>query len=528
MQRRRGELGAVLFTDIVGSTAIAAEMGNRRWVELGARHERLVRQQLKRFGGRERDTAGDGFFATFERPADAIRCAVASAEAVRVLGIEIRAGVAFGELETAGRKPGGLVVNTAARVMAVAGPGEVLVPASVRDIVAGSGVSFAEHGVHQLRGLDGEVRLYRVIGVDGRAPAPPLRPEQSAERLREVFPTASRRRALLLGGAAGVVAIAIVLGIVVANLGDGPAVAPPAGTGRLQHAVARVDPDTGRVGVRIGLGGPVGPDDPGPFQIHHRLAAGEGGVWVLRPPLLLHLDPRNREVRSGQIDIGVGQSQTVLTGFDAVWAQNARMLFRVHPGTDEVEDALVLPVPAGITTWSVALGPDAIWVGVSDGTLVRFDPTTEDSDQADTGRSIDQVAATREHVWVADFLAGALFRFDPASLRQDGRPLAIEGSMDQVVGGGDVVWILDRLLGVITRVDAASNEVTGSIRVGNDPTELAVSAEAVWVGDAAGSLYRVDASTMAVEEFRIGAEVLGVAVDDGDGSVWIYAGDPVG
>jgi DNA-binding beta-propeller fold protein YncE len=81
---------------------------------------------------------------------------------------------------------------------------------------------------------------------------------------------------------------------------------------------------------------------------------------------------------------------------------------------------------------------------------------------------------------------------------------------------------------VITRVDAASNEVTGSIRVGNDPTELAVSAEAVWVGDAAGSLYRVDASTMAVEEFRIGAEVLGVAVDDGDGSVWIYAGDPVG
>ena len=148
MQRRttgRG-LAAVLFTDIVGSTSIAAEMGNTRWVELVARHHRIVRHQVGRFGGREIDDAGDGFFVTFERPADAIRCAVAAAEAVRELGIEIRAGVTFGELETVGRKPGGLVVNTASRVMSVGGPGEVLVPPSVREIVSGSGITFAEHG----------------------------------------------------------------------------------------------------------------------------------------------------------------------------------------------------------------------------------------------------------------------------------------------------------------------------------------------------------------------------------------------
>jgi len=100
VQRRSGTrgLGAVLFTDIVGSTATAAEMGNTRWAELLTRHHQIVRRELRRFGGRENDTAGDGFFATFERPVDAIRCAVAAAGAVRSLGIEIRAGVSFGQL----------------------------------------------------------------------------------------------------------------------------------------------------------------------------------------------------------------------------------------------------------------------------------------------------------------------------------------------------------------------------------------------------------------------------------------------
>jgi class 3 adenylate cyclase len=211
MQRRTGGrgLGAVLFTDIVGSTAIAAEMGNTRWGELVARHHRIVRRLIDRFGGHEVDTAGDGFFVTFERPADAIRCAVEATRAVRELGIEIRAGVGFGELETVGRKPGGLVVNTAARVMSVAGPGEVLAPASVRDIVPGSGISFAEHGVHQLKGLGGEFRLFGVTGVDGHEVVPPLEAEKAAERRREIFPTGGRRWALLVGVGAGVLAVII-------------------------------------------------------------------------------------------------------------------------------------------------------------------------------------------------------------------------------------------------------------------------------------------------------------------------------
>src|SRR4026209_2092217 len=113
-------------------------MGNTRWAELLTRHHQIVRRELRRFGGRENDTAGDGFFATFERPVDAIRCAGAAAGAVRSLGIEIRAGVSFGQLELVDGKAGGLIVNTAAWVMSVAGPGEGLVPASVRGIASGA------------------------------------------------------------------------------------------------------------------------------------------------------------------------------------------------------------------------------------------------------------------------------------------------------------------------------------------------------------------------------------------------------
>ncbi|MEX2421675.1 MAG: adenylate/guanylate cyclase domain-containing protein [Actinomycetota bacterium] len=134
-QRR---FATVLFTDIVGSTDIAAELGDRRWRDLIRRHHAIVRAELKRFEGREIDTAGDGFFATFDSPGAAIRCACAISDSVREVGLEIRAGLHGGEVELEGGKAGGIAVNTAARVMAVGGPGKVLVSSSLHDVVAGS------------------------------------------------------------------------------------------------------------------------------------------------------------------------------------------------------------------------------------------------------------------------------------------------------------------------------------------------------------------------------------------------------
>ena len=155
-------LATVLFTDIVGSTERAAAVGDARWRELLAEHHRVVRAQLQQFGGREIDTAGDGFFATFDGPGRAIRAAMAIVSAVRALGLEIRAGLHTGEVEMGSDGIGGLAVHIGARIAALAGPGEVLVSRTVKDLVAGSGLQFAEFGTHHLKGVPDDWEIFRV------------------------------------------------------------------------------------------------------------------------------------------------------------------------------------------------------------------------------------------------------------------------------------------------------------------------------------------------------------------------------
>ena len=157
-------LATVLFTDIVGATDRARELGDRRWAELLERHHRAVRREVERFGGRELDTAGDGFLAAFEGPARAVRCAVAARHAVGELGLELRSGVHTGECELLESKLTGIAVHTGARVAALARPGEVLVSATVRDLVSGSGIAFDDRGVHELKGV-GERNLFAVAGI---------------------------------------------------------------------------------------------------------------------------------------------------------------------------------------------------------------------------------------------------------------------------------------------------------------------------------------------------------------------------
>jgi class 3 adenylate cyclase len=155
-------LATVLFTDIVGSTAKTVDLGDAAWRELLDAHHTLIRRQLARYRGRELDTAGDGFFATFDGPARAIRCACAITEGVGELGLEVRAGLHAGECELMDNKVGGIAVNIGARVAAEAGPGEVLVSSTVKDLVAGSGIEFLERGPVELKGVPGEWRLFAV------------------------------------------------------------------------------------------------------------------------------------------------------------------------------------------------------------------------------------------------------------------------------------------------------------------------------------------------------------------------------
>ena len=153
-------LATVMFTDVVGSTEHAAQLGDRGWRDLLESYHACVRQELNRFRGREVDTVGDGFFATFDGPARGIRCACAIRDAVTTLGINIRAGLHTGECEVMGEKIGGIAVHLGARVAANAQPGEVLVSSTVKDLVAGSGLRFTDRGVHTLKGIPGEWRLF--------------------------------------------------------------------------------------------------------------------------------------------------------------------------------------------------------------------------------------------------------------------------------------------------------------------------------------------------------------------------------
>jgi class 3 adenylate cyclase len=163
---RRG-LTTVLFTDVVGSTVQAVELGDGPWHELLARHNDVLRDRLRRHHGTEVGTTGDGFFATFDSAAEAVRCALAMTDDVRQLGIEIRAGVHTGEVEFDGDDLRGIAVHIGARVMSLAGSSEVWVSSTVKDLSGGAGLAFEEAGEHELKGVPDPWRLYRVIGAGG-------------------------------------------------------------------------------------------------------------------------------------------------------------------------------------------------------------------------------------------------------------------------------------------------------------------------------------------------------------------------
>jgi class 3 adenylate cyclase len=157
-------LATVLFTDIVGSTELAGRLGDTAWRELLERHHAIVRRELARFNGKELDTAGDGFFASFDGPARAVQAAAALRDPLRAIGVELRAGLHTGEFEVSDGKIVGIAVSIGARISSLAGPGEVLVSSTVKDLVAGSGLRFEDRGEHQLKGIPDAWRLVAVAG----------------------------------------------------------------------------------------------------------------------------------------------------------------------------------------------------------------------------------------------------------------------------------------------------------------------------------------------------------------------------
>jgi YVTN family beta-propeller protein len=536
--RRDHVLATVLFTDIVGSSEIAAELGDRRWRVLLARHNAIVRRALKRRGGKEIDNAGDGFFAAFDDQADAIRCACEISDAVRDLGIEIRAGLHVGQSEIVGKKLGGTSIHIASRVMSEAAAGEVLVSGVMRDLVAGSGFAFEDRGVHRLKGIPGEWRLYAITAVDGTARGPSLEPE-AAVRARESIkppPVLERRGARRIGVAVAVLAVALVSAAILRSR-DAPPAEPPPALEIPRNSLVRIDPFTSEIVAVVPL---VAPADGQMTAVPERQE-----VWVLSPKeqVISVVDADTNEAGSPIPGFGgatealgygivyhagsvwvIGNDNTVheigtalgnplaaidvpnepsllAEGFGRVWVQFARRRRGIPPAgpcvivaIDPERRSPVLEATSSCGTNGIAVGEGAVWVSESvfsqlaDGHVVRVDPRTAQAIlKIPVGRGPADIGIGFDSVWVSNVWDGTVSRIDP-STDHVVATIEVGGRSESYLAGGIApaagsMWVAVPTQREVVRIDPATNQVEERILLPTlgIPFRLIAAFGSIWV-----------------------------------------------
>jgi class 3 adenylate cyclase len=510
----RRRTATVLFLDVVDSTRVAAELGDARFRELLSRFNRIVREGLKSFGGREEDRAGDGFFATFPEPTRAIGCACSLAERVRELGIEIRSGIHTGETEEIEGKRQGIAVVIGARVMSLASAGEVLVTSTTKELATGSRYTFEDFSAHELKGVPGTWQVWAVSEVGGRPQPAPLDATEAAERLRRIEDAgpglAVPRRAVVVGLGAAAVATA---GVVFLRREPEPERAGPPDPGTL----VEIGPESRGTRSAISL-------RPLPVRetirhSPHAMLVGQGSVWLIRRDQLIQVDGIEGE-EEGRAEIGRGNpvSINVASAFDAIWVMTDTELARIHPATRDVTP--VTTVQRGISrTSDVVAGVGFVWVGMSDGELLRFD-ASRNEEKRRRGRSpIDAIGAGRGGVWTAEAF-GILTQYDPDTLTRVGSPVELTGTVDLLVVTDDGVWALSRSDGTVTPVVGAEHR--DSIRVGDEPTAIAAGLDAIWVGHEDGTIWRIDEQTRRVDDpIDVGTSIRSIAVDEEEDTLWV-------
>jgi YVTN family beta-propeller protein len=478
-------LATVLFTDIVGSTELAAEMGDRSWKALLARHHAIVRKELKRFGGKEIDTAGDGFFAIFERPARAVECTSAIMEGLRPLGIRIRAGIHMGECEVMGSKVGGITVHVGARVLGRAEPDQILVTGTVRDVAAGSGIDFDDRGVQELKGVPGQWRLF---AVERKADEQLSQTDRRVlEALEAPVPTARRAWArLVAAGGVGAALAAGVLALVLARGGETPPVVARSNT------AVRVDPSTNSFVTVVDVGDtPTG------------VAIADGSVWVL--------SPTNRTITAIDLDTGetipiglTGPATGIAAGSGSVWVTlgfgeagtRSGAVLRVSTTTKQPEQPIA--VPHG--TRGIAIGEGAAWVtnGVEN-TVTRIDVESgEVFDPVPEGEQPEGIAVGEGSIWVANTLSKTVARLDPGTLESQGG-ISLGDQPSAIAVGFEKVWVTSMTGNSLMVIDVETERLATSLPIGHGPTGVAVGGDAVWVSLSQGSLARVDPASNRID-----------------------------
>jgi len=444
----------VLFTDIVGSTARAAELGDARWRALLRDHHRVIRGLLRRHHGREVDTAGDGFFATFAQPADAIACAIEAADAVARLGIEIRAGIHTGEVEPMGKKVGGIAVHLGARILGVAEPGQILVSSTVRDLVTGAGFTFTDVGPRELKGVADAWHVYAV-----ERPAPPEAQQRvPAEPLPGSSP-ATQSRVLIGVAAASLVAATAAVVFVLARGGPGPS--DEVGANRLQAVMM-----DGELGATLGVG-------RGPSAV----TSDGDSLWVANTfgGTVSRVDSTTGE----EAVVGAGIPGDITVSDGLVWALDS---FQGVALVISREDATILQtIP--VHGRAIAANDEAVWLADDLSDVVhRIDPSrraVEASIALAPGSAPSAIAATDDAVWVANFTTMTVTRIDPRTNEVAAEAIALPAPPSAIAASTGAIWVASEADDLLIRLDPESGRVISQEAVCDGPTDLVVIGDAV-------------------------------------------------
>jgi class 3 adenylate cyclase len=509
--RGRG-LRTVVFLDTVGSTQIAASLGDQRWQNLLQRELQIMRRLLKAYGGSEVDTAGDGLFALFREPAPAVRFAASAVQAVRKIGLELRAGIHVGELEFANGRPGGIVVHTGARAMSLGGPGEVIVTRTTSELVSGGPFRFADHGTHELKGVPGTWALFTLTDVDDAPMQAPIESEEASSRRQEASapPPLVRRRAFIIGAGAGAVSIGAAA-FALLRAGAEEAQHPGAVPGG--DRLFRYDPSTDEIelvsrvfGSTRGVGLPS-------------IAVGEGAVWTA-DFYLYHVDPQDGSTET--VELGRGNSDIMLaltTAFNDVWVVSVSGLHRIDPGdNDELE---YRRLPFGFDA-AIAEGFGNLWVATDGGRLVRIDPRQRLNVVAErtVGQVLSGVATADDLIWVSDEF-GQVIPFDP-SRNEALEPVQVGGAPKGLAATEDRLLAVDRKDKSLKVVDLARREFLTSVPIGGQPVDVATGLGFVWVADLDGRIVKVDEARLEeVGRKAIPGPAAALAIDGDREVIWV-------
>jgi class 3 adenylate cyclase/streptogramin lyase len=517
--RSQRRVATALFLDVVGSTALATRLGDAAWKAVLVRFRRTVRAEIKRAQGHEQDTTGDGFLVTFAEPAQALRAAVGIVVGVQHLGLDVRIGIHSGEVEPIdGGQVGGIAVHLAARVMAVAGPAEVLATSTVRELVSGSGARFIEQGTHALKGVDETRTLYQLLAFEEAIP-PPLDDATATDRIAAIAHAGSakaRWRSTRVALIATAVALAAVGVFAITALDSSNGLHLDA------LSVMRIDPRTGRVIARV-------PDTIGIPNRYTVIFSRDGTLWEWAT----YYGTARRNMETGAVAAKLPLPCCV-SGFDiafgSLWLfKNHRANSAENPWIERVDELSLREIgriPIRGRFIGSGGGEGSYWFISSDGKLLQINPSTDRIDatySTPAPRVSTPVVVLHHVVWFCLCDQHRLIGLRLATRKTtDVETPEIAGSLLNTPSSVQQLWLFDPKGATLTPVNPSTGLVGQPIGLAGRPYEAAVGADAIWV--AAGQYVdRVDLHSGARITFPAprGAWISSIAVDSATNAVWI-------